>query len=85
MITDGAAKLGILEDNQGRPRPIYTQNAGGTIAEWLGRRCPVILYPPHKTIRGDELIYPPDVSPLKLKFDIKHKMLMLNIRSVIRP
>ena len=43
---------------------------------------------PHKTIRGDELIYPPDginryrVSPIKLKLDIKHKMLLLNIRSV---
>jgi len=39
-------------------------------------------------MRGDELIYPPDgvnryrASPFKLKLDIKHKMLMLNIRSV---
>jgi len=42
----------------------------------------------HKSIRGDELIYPPgwnqpySVSPLKLKLDIKHKMLMLHVRSV---
>ena len=42
-----------------------------------------------KTIQRDELIYPPDginryrVSPLKLKLDMKHKMLMLNIRSVL--
>ena len=43
---------------------------------------------PHKTIRGMNKSIPPDgidryrVSPLKLKLDVKHKMLMLNICSV---
>jgi len=43
---------------------------------------------PHKTIRGMNKSIPPDgitqymVSPLKIKLDITHKMLMLNICSV---
>jgi len=48
-------------------------------------RLPVILYPPHKTIRGMNKSIPRmestgiEYPPLKLKLDLKHKMLMLNI------
>jgi len=51
-------------------------------------RCPMILYPPLRLSGGMNKSIPPDginrykVSPLKLKLDIKHKMLMLNICSV---
>ena len=48
-------------------------------------RCSVILYPPIRLFGGMNKSIPPDginryrVAPLKVKLDIKHKMLMLNI------
>jgi len=51
-------------------------------------RCPVILYPSIRLSGGMNKSIAPDginqyrISPVKLKLDIKYKMVMLNICSV---